>query len=80
MLEFNDIFGACTAVHGHLSGSGDFLSDSEYGKIVKYLKTKLNVWEPSRISKFADYEAAVKQLIVVTLQEHYELSDYGIIY
>jgi len=58
----------CEKIHMHNMGTSDALSDSEYNKLKKYLRTRIKQWTPSH-SMSQTYDSAVRHLIEVTIAE-----------
>lgn len=64
-----DIFDVCDSVHGSITGSSDPLLTEELNKSIQFLQTCLDTWAETPWEETKEYDNAVKNLIIATINE-----------
>ena len=64
------LYSICDAVHGTITGSGDPLRDTDMDEMIAYLRSRLDRWKPSIISRFGAYDSAMYALCLATITEY----------
>lgn len=60
----------CEAVHGHIVGHSDPMSDEVLERCMEILETALVHWTPTPIERHRLFDNAVQRLIEATYYEH----------